>query len=159
MSKLKKKIINPTDPTLIQTISSNFNKLDYLLLYCVQFINQNLFSFISGIIANIPISLLLNLLSVEISCTTYGILYLIFYIISVIVSILLCIEIFSFTLKHIDINERARSESDKIIMNNLLVENYINNSKKMKRNFSLTILSGVITIGCLITAIIFNGLS
>ncbi len=158
MKSLKEKIINPTDPNLMQKISSNFNKLDYILLYCVQFINQNLFSFISGIIANIPISLILNLLSVNIICNTYGILYLVFYVISIIVSISLCIEAFAFTLKHIDINERARSESDKIIMNNYLVEHYINISKRMKKNFFLTILCGVMTITSLVMAIVFHTL-
>ena len=156
MKNIKDKINKPTNPTIMERITLQFSKLDYLLLYCVQFINPNLFSFISGIIANIPISLLLNLISLDIECNTNGIVYLIFYILSVITSIFLCIEAFAFTLKHIDLNERARDESDKIIMNNQLVLNYINASKKMKKDFVLALLSGIMVIACLILLVIFH---
>ena len=117
--------------------------------------NENWFSFLSGIFANIPITLLLT---IDKSATLWY--YWLIYIASIFISIALVILSIIVTIKMMNIKERAKDAYDQYIDNaKILIPGKYDDclkdiARSESRSISLYILLGVICIGLLLASII-----
>ncbi len=121
-NKSKSKLIDKINPTLNELKNSlaNFSVFDLKLLYSFLFIDSNLFSFICGIIVNLPISILFFIVELKLCFTLTGYFYLISFIVAFVCSIIMSIFIIKFTLIHIEINKQFDMSNNEIRTNKLI---------------------------------------
>lgn len=155
--KLKNKLDGPTREDLVTQFNS-CSRFGYFIIYLVTRLNENTFSFISGLIANIPISILLSLTTIKFETSCYGIGFAISLVVSVIFAVILLIASFKFALKHIEINKIADREQNKEIYNNKLYELCFEKLNYLKIQLILGIIFSVLLLGSLASMIIFFNL-
>lgn len=117
--------------------------------------NENWFSFLSGIFANIPITLLLT---IDKSTTLWY--YWLIYIISIFISIALVGLSIIVTIKMINIKEKAKDAYDQYIDDaKILIPGKYDDclkeiAKSESRHISLCIIFGIICFGLLLASIV-----
>ena len=111
---LYKKIDVPTTNELKEIYYDIQRKYDFSL-YLLYFGNSNMMSFLSGIIATIPISLLIGLVTVKITTTTTGTMFAIIMFVQLIITSFLTSLSLSLTLSIIEIGEKCNNFNDKDI--------------------------------------------
>lgn len=143
--KVKEKLEKPQKPELLCKFE-NCSSFELLIMYMITKINSNLFSFISGVIASIPASLLIGLITFKVQRSTSGKIYFLVYLLSFIFSTSLCIILFLFAVKHIEINDKAKIETVKVIYINKTVELCLENMISLKRKIVSFIIFCFLTI-------------
>ncbi len=155
--KLKHKLNAPTKEDLVVKFN-NCSRFGYLIIYLITKLNENTFSFISGLIANIPISILLSLTTIKIENSCYGIGFTISLIVSVVFAVILLIASCKFALRHIEINKIADREQNEEIYNNKLFELCFKNLTYLKKQIIIGIVFLILLLGSLISMITFFNL-
>ncbi len=118
----KSKLIDKINPTIDELKNSltEFPVFDLKLLYSLLLVDSNLFSFICGIIVNLPISLLFFIVELTLCFSLAGYFYLISFIIAFVCAILMSIYIIKFTLIHIEINKQFNIDNNEIRTNKII---------------------------------------
>ena len=131
----------------------------YALTNIIKKSNDNWFSFLSGAIANIPITLMLTFDSV--TTNAKGFIYLALYVLSIFVSLGLTILAFIFTIKKIDIKEKAKNKYEDYVANhnNVIVPAKYNEYLDIECKAKLLIMRAVtitffVLLGLLVALII-----
>lgn len=155
--KFKNKLDFPTKKELVDQFN-NCSRFECLIIYLVTKLNENMFSFISGLIANIPVSILLSLTTIKIETSCYGISFAISLVMSFIFAIILLIASFKFTLKHIEINKAADREQNKEIYNNKLYELCFETLNYLKTQLVICLIFTILLLCSLISTITFFNL-
>ena len=155
--KIKNKLNEPTKEELVIKFN-NCSCFSYLIIYLIEKVNENTFSFISGIIANIPISILLSLTAIKFENSYYGIGYIISLAISIVFSIILLIASCKFAIRHIEINKIADRGLNEEIYNNLLCELCFKNLNYLKRQLRICIVFFILLLCSLALTITFFNL-
>ncbi len=157
-NKNKSKLINKINPTIdnFREGLNSFSCFEIGIVYALIQIDSNLFSFISGIVVNLPISLLFSVVALKIVYTTAGIAQLILYIISLISAIIMSVLIIQLTLKHIEINKIFDTVNSEI-KTNKCVEFCVNEKEiivKIKNKIKLFIFASILLVCSLIALFI-----
>ena len=100
---LKKIVLFPTNKEL-DSVFKKYGFFELLLYYMITEINDNLFSFLSGIISSFPVTILFFVIEMKIEMDICNFSKFMLYVIMFIFSILTSIEIIKYTLIHIHIN-------------------------------------------------------
>lgn len=152
-----KLILEPTRIELLEKVNlyTNFEKTIINLIITS---NENLFSFICGIITNIPLTVLFNLITFKVDLTRIGISIFLTYIAFLIISSLLTFYMIKFTVKHIEIKQETDRITNKEIYVNKLFENVISMMKKLKKYLLFIIIFATLSISMMIMLFILNNL-
>jgi len=143
--KINEKLEKPQKPELLCKFE-NCSSFELTIMYMIAKINSNLFSFISGIIASIPASLLIGLITFKVERTASGKIYFFVYLLSFVFSVIVCIISFLFAILHIEINKKANSETEKVLYLNKVVELCLENMLSLKRKIIVFIVFCFLTI-------------
>lgn len=147
--------ILPTKPELESQIK-NFNSMERFIYYMVTKIDGNLFSFLSGAVATIPITAIFNIVTIEINKTVSCIAIIIIYFLAFFISCAMSVEVFKFTIKHMEINNYAKNENNIEIYINKLVAKTIENKKELFRSFVLFCIFTFIFVVLIISIFVIN---
>lgn len=132
----------PTKSELIDKLNS-CTKTEKLIYNCVAIINENLFAFLCGVIINLPITIIFNLIAINVEKCIYNIIYFVLYVFAFIISLVLAIYLIIFSLKHIEIHNNIDSEKNKEIYKNILAEKIFESMNILKKSLYV-ILSQII---------------
>ena len=134
------------------------NSKKTLLQKMIEDINENWFSFFSGILANIPISLLLTFQRIGETAVEQW-LYTLQWI-AFAFSVVTVICAFSFTIKKVEINKNAQKKYEQWVASNntqslameerLLHDEFLHNVKGLRRIVFAFIVFTLLTVGTLI---------
>lgn len=155
MTEIKMNELVPTDDELLL----DYRKLSpfYLAIYKIVSGNSNFCSFIAGMIAGIPATLLLNLVVTSISDISNKKLYLLLYLFTFVMSVVFCWSSLKFAVIHIEISEACQrhNESDTVEEHiNWLFKSFYERLGAIKKSTVTFITSGIVTI-CGIFALFF----
>lgn len=153
--KIKEKLEKPQKPELLCKFE-NCSSFELLIMYMIININSNLLSFISGVIASIPASLLIGLITFEVERSIAGEVYFLVYLLSFIFSTALCIISFLFAVKHIEISDKAKVETVKVIYINKTVELCLENMGSLKGKIISFIIFCFLTISSFVVLFLIN---
>lgn len=133
----------PTAPDLKKQLSQ-CHRLDFRIMFLISQVDQNLYSFICGIVASLPISVLFNFLDMEISAMPYKWFYFSLYILLLLDTVIMTVAAFKFTLLHIKISEKPSRE--KVIEKStiMLYQLILDHIKPLRRSYWWFILSLVL---------------
>ena len=131
-------------------------KIEYSILKLVCFQNENLFSFASGLVAAIPLSVMFRLLDYTITWTKIGELHFIFHLLLMVSSVFMCMKMIRFTLHVIEIKEESEYE----IVYEARINNMQNNTKKkmnvLKKYLCSFILWSIVFFVSMVSIFIIN---
>lgn len=147
--------ISPTRLKLKNQINQ-FNNLEKIIYYIVTQVDGSLFSFLSGAVATVPITAAFNIVTVENNKTSSYLIMIIIYFAAFLVSCAMCVEVFKFTVKHMEINNYAEKENNREVYANRLAEKTIENRKNLCKSFVLFVLFTFILIALLISIFVIN---
>ena len=153
---LELKSILPTNLDLLEKVNA-FGSLDRGLYWCVFRINENFFSFLCGIVANLPLSALFALLSVGFGTTVYEIAVYVMYVALVVCSALATYSSIKFTVRHIEIQQTVGKIENKEIYNNKTAEITLEKLPQLRKfavMFTVTMLLSVALIIAMI--VVYN---
>lgn len=150
-----KLIMEPTRDDLVEKIKS-FSKLKISIINSITSINNNLFSFLCGIITNIPISVLFSILTMKVSFAGLEIVKFIVYVLFLVSSSMLAVYSIKFTVKHIEINSDCDRISNKEIYRNCLIEKVILNMSDLLSNIYHIFVWGGISLLLIISLFVIN---
>lgn len=135
-------IKRPTKKNLLEKVNS-FSKKEIIIYYLISEVNESWFSFICGIVANIPITIFFNLVDFVIE-DSY--LYFFLYVTSFIVSTVMTCALISFTIQNITINQKVRTETNLEIYDNKMAEEIINSLSTLKRSYDIFIIFSILFV-------------
>lgn len=139
----KDKLPKPTKSELREKLDK-CKPFECFVIYLIVVTNENTFSFISGLIANIPLSFLFFLISFKIKKTFWDILYLMLIFFASFISVVFTIITFQFSLKHIHIKNIALSESNREIRTNKEIEQCLHDLKYLTKRVRWFIVLGLV---------------
>lgn len=130
----------PTIPELKNQLQQS-DSLGLRIIFLISQVDQNLYSFICGIVTNLPISALFNFLDMNINEMPYKWLYFTLYILLLIDIVVMTVDIFKFTLLHIKINEKARHEKVSEACTNLMYQQIFESMRTLRKIYWVFMLS------------------
>ena len=153
--KSVKLIIEPTRDDLVEKIKS-FSKIKIRIINSITSVNNNLFSFLCGIITNIPISVLFSILTMKVSFVGLEIIKFVLFVAFLVSSSMLALYAIRFTVKHIEINSDCDRISNKEIYRNCLIEKVILNMPELVSYIYHIFAWGGISLLLIISLFIIN---
>lgn len=117
------------------------DSLDLRIIFLISQVDQNLYSFICGIVTNLPISALFNFLNMNINDMPYKWLYFTLYILLLIDIVVMTVAIFKFTLLQIKINEKARREKISEAFTNSMYSQIFESMRTLRKIYWVFIIS------------------
>lgn len=123
---------HPTIPEMEKKLQQS-DSLDLRIIFLISQVDQNLYSFICGIVTNLPISALFNFLDMNINEKPYKWLYFALYIFLLIDIVVMTVDVFKFTLLHIKINEKARREKVSEAYTNLMYRQIFESMRTLRK--------------------------
>lgn len=130
----------PTIPELKNKLQQS-DSLGLRIIFLIFQVDQNLYSFICGIVTNLPISVLFNLLDMNINEMPYKWLYFTLYILLLIDTVVMTVAIIKFTLLHIKINEKARRETVSEAYTNLMYRQIFESMRILRKIYWVFMIS------------------
>lgn len=100
----------PTTPELKDKFERT-NHFELRIIFLVKKVDQNLYSFICGIVTGIPISIVFNLMDMNVSEMPYEWCYFVLYLMLLLDTVVMTVAAITFTLLHIKIHEKANHKS------------------------------------------------
>ena len=148
-------IIQPTREDLAERVNSvPHSKIR--IINSITSVNNNLFSFLCGIITNIPISVLFNILTIKLSFSWIGFIVLSLYVLFLFASSMLAVCAIKFTVKHIEINYFCNRISNKEIYINCLIEKILDNMAELSSIVCHTFICAGASLILIISLFIVN---
>ena len=145
----------PTIPELKNQLQQS-DSLGLRIIFLISQVDQNLYSFICGIVTNLPISALFNFLDMNINEMPYKWLYFTRYRLLLIEIVVMTVDIFKFTLLHIKINEKARHEKVSEACTNLMYQQIFESMRTLRKIYWVFMLSFCLFILFVIALIAIN---
>lgn len=133
----------PTSPELRKRFDQ-CSRLEFRISFLISQVDQNLYSFICGIVAGLPISVLFNCLDMEVDALPYKWLYFSLYILLLLDTVVMTVAIFKFTLLHIKINEKPNREKVIEKSNIMLYQQIFDSMNTLRKTYWMFILSLVL---------------
>ncbi len=130
----------PTIPELKHKLQHS-RLLELRIAFLISQVDQNLYSFICGIVTNLPISVLFNFLDMNINEMPYKWLCFTLYILLLIDSVIMTVAIIKFTLLHIKINERAQREKITEACTNLIYQQIFESMRTLRKIYWVLMIS------------------
>ena len=155
---LKKIVLFPTNKEL-DSVFKKYGFFELLLYYMITEINDNLFSFLSGIISSFPVTILFFVIEMKIEMDICNFSKFMLYVIMFIFSILTSIEIIKYTLIHIHINNSVENETNKEIYVNKKANLFNKYICSLKRSFFRAIVYSIILLIVMLSIFVVNNLS
>lgn len=146
-------VVLPSIPSLADGIE-NCGLFELISYYCILKINYNLFSFLSGIVATFPVTVLFVVLELKIDESIQSVCRFFVYCLILLFSVLMSIKITLFTLTHIDIIQYASNEQNREVYVNKIAEAFLNNSSKLSNNLVDFIVCSAICLSLMIMQIV-----
>lgn len=145
----------PTTYDLKQKLQQS-SHLELRIAFLISQVNQNLYSFICGIVTNLPISVLFNLISIDINENPYKWLYFAIYILLLIDTVAMTVAIIKFTLLHIKITEKAHRENVSEARNNSMYHLIFESMKALRKIYWIFMLSFCLFVIFVVALFIIN---
>lgn len=131
---------HPTIPEMEKKLQQS-DSLELRIIFLISQVDQNLYSFICGIVTNLPISALFNFLNMNINEMPYKWFYFTLYMLLLIDIVVMTVAIFKFTLLHIKINEKARREKVSEACTNLMYRQIFESMRTLRKIYWVSMIS------------------
>lgn len=145
----------PTKSELLNIFNQCTKKEKYIY-YCIAELNENIFSFLCGVIISLPISIVFNLISFNIENNIYNYVYLGLYVLLLIISIVMSVYSIKFTIKHIEIHNNLNFEKNEEKYKNILARNIFDSMKELKLAFNVLVSQAIMFSSIIIVMFIIN---
>ena len=150
-------VIEPTRDELIEK-ATELSRFEKKIVNMVATTNENLFSFLCGIITNIPISVLFSILSISIDGSLKGWLILCLYVTLLGFSTLLSVCSIKFTVRYIEMRNRVDQVKNREAYNNIFMEKALELLPRFVRSLRCAIAFASFTVITVIALFVINNL-
>lgn len=149
-----------TPPTK-QDLKNKFeqtNRIGLRIIFLVSHVDQNLYSFICGIVTGIPISVLFDLLDMNVSDMPYTWGYFALYFLLLFDTVGMTVAAIKFTMLHIRIHEKASCESVKEASRNSLYQQIFDSMPVLLKAYRMFIFSLALFVFLVIVLFFVNNI-
>lgn len=143
----------PTAPEMINRLNSS-TLLERRIVFLIYQVDTNLYSFICGIVTNLPISVLFEFLNMDVKEVSNKWLLLILYTLLLIDTVVMTVAAFRFTLFQIAIKEKARREQFTEAYTNTMYNQIFDSMRNLRLSYKAFIISVCLFV-LFVTALFF----
>lgn len=147
----------PTKPDL-QGKYEQASRFELRIIYLFTQVDQNLYSFICGIVTGIPISVLFDLLNMNVREMPYRWGYFALYLMLLLDTAVMTVAAIKFTMLHISICEKASDESVKEASRNSLYQQIFDAMPVLKKVYHRFVTSFVLFVFLVIVLFAVNNI-